>query len=501
MNYRMILYILGWVFNILSASLLLPTAVGLIYGEAEWSAYALTALLSLFLGVMLTLKKPRKTVFFAKEGYVIVALSWTVMSVVGAVPFVISKDIPNFVNALFESASGFSTTGASILTDVEACSHATIFWRSFMHWLGGMGVLVFLLAILPLVGGHNMELMKAESPGPQVGKFVPKVRRTAVILYGIYSVMTFAEFVALKLSGMPLFDSVTIAVGTAGTGGFSVTNAGVAGYTSLQQSIITVFMILFSVNFGIYYLVLMRKFRQILKNEEFRWFVIVIVFSVLCITFNITNTVYGGNFREALHHSAFSVATVVSTSGFATADFNTWPQVSKFILFVLMFMGASAGSTGGGMKVSRFIILVKSAVREIESIIHPRSVKVVRLDNKRVEDEVLRRTHAYFLTCLIVYVVSVFIISFDNFDMVTSVTAVAATMNNIGPGLGKVGPMGNYSEFSALSKLVLTFNMIAGRLEMFPMIVLLSPSTWKGSLGVVKRKTASIKRKIIGIKA
>lgn len=498
MNYRMILFILGWVLKIEAACFVLPMSFGIFYGEEEWKVYALSAVAALLLGMLVTVKKPRKTVFFAKDGYVMVALSWIVMSVTGALPFVITGEIPHFVDALFESASGFSTTGASILTDVEALSHASLFWRSFMHWIGGMGVLVFLLAIVPIAGGHSMELMKAESPGPQVGKIVPKIRKTAFILYAIYLAMTVIQFVLLLIAKMPFFDAITTAVGTAGTGGFAIKNSGFADYTMLQQGIVTVFMVLFSVNFGIYYLILMKKFRQAAKNEELRWFLIVYISATVFIALNIYKNFYGGSFFEALHHSAFSVATVVSTTGFATADFDKWPQVCKFVLFALMFMGANAGSTGGGMKVSRFIIVIKSALREIGSIIHPRSVKVVKLEGKRVEHEVTRRTMAYFITCMVVYALSVLIISFDNFDMEASLTAVAATMNNIGPGLGAVGPTGNYSAFSDLSKCVFIFDMLAGRLEMFPMLVLLSPTTWKGTPAVLKRRAVAFKRKITG---
>lgn len=498
MNYRMIMYILGWIFKIQACCLFLPMFVGIIYSEAAWKSYAAVAVVLLLFGIIFSVKKPKKMAFFAKEGYIIVAMSWILLSVTGALPFVATGEIPNFVDAVFEAASGFSTTGASVITNLDVCSHATLFWRSFMHWIGGMGVLVFLLAIVPFTGGYSMELMKAESPGPIVGKFVPKVRKTAFILYAIYIAMTFLQFIILLIAKMPGFDALTLTLGTAGTGGFSIKNSGFSEYTMLQQGIITVFMLLFSVNFSVYYLLIMKKVKQAFKIEEVKWFFIVVGVSILTITLNIYKSCYGGKIFEAFHHSAFSVATVVSTTGYATADFDSWPQLSKFILFALMFMGACAGSTGGGIKVSRFVILVKNSVREIGSIIHPRSVKVVKLDGKRVEHEVLKRTTAYFITFIAIYVTAVLIVSLDNFDMVTSLTSVAATINNIGPGLAQVGPTGNYAAFSSLSKIVFIFLMIAGRLELFPMLVLLSPTTWKGTPSVVKRKLLAFNRKITG---
>lgn len=489
MNYRMILYLLGWVMKITAVCLLLPCAVGLSYGEQEWKAYAIVALFALVIGLIMSNKKPGKNVFYAKDGFVTVALSWIGLSVVGALPFIISGEIPNYIDAVFETASGLSTTGASILTNVEALSHASLFWRSFTHWIGGMGVLVFLLAIVPMTGGHTMQLMRAESPGPTVGKFVPKIRETAFILYSIYIGLTLLQFILLLAGGMPWFDSITITMGTAGTGGFAVRNAGIAFYDSYYlQSVITVFMLLFSVNFNVYYLLLLKKFKQALNNEELKWFLSIVALSVLGITVNIVNTCYDGNVYEAFHNAAFSVASIISTTGYSTADFNTWPQFSKSILFILMFIGASAGSTGGGLKVSRLILLIKSSLREISTIVHPRGINVVKLDKKRVEHNVLKGVTSFFVVSMIVFVISVLFVSIDGYDMTTSITAVAATMNNIGPGLGLVGPTGNFSIFSPLSKLVMIFDMLAGRLEMFPMLVLFSPTIWKGSLSAVKRR-------------
>ena len=489
MNYFMILYLLGLVCIIQACSMLLPVAVGLFYGEIEWKAYAVVAAVSFVIGLALAIRKPKRNVFYAKEGFVTVALSWIVLSLAGAVPFVLTKEIPSYVDAVFEAASGFTTTGASILTNVEALSQTSLFWRSFTHWIGGMGVLVFLLAVVPLTGGHTMQLMRAESPGPSVGKFVPKVRQTAFILYSIYFAMTILEIVLLLAGGMPWFDSICTAFGTAGTGGFAIKNASIGFYHSFYlQGVVTVFMILFAVNFTVYYLLLAKKFKQAFKNEELWWFLGIVAVSVFCITLNIKNSCFGGRTYEAFHHAAFSVASVISTTGYATTDFAKWPQFSQFILFILMFIGASAGSTGGGLKVSRLVLLLKSSAREISTILHPRSVKAVKLDNKRVDPAVVKNTASFFVIAMIIYSISVFVVSLDGFDMTTSMTAVAATMNNIGPGLALVGPTGNFSAFSNLSKIVMIFDMLAGRLEYFPILVLFTPSIWKDGLLALRRK-------------
>lgn len=489
MNYFMILYLLGWVLNIQCVCLLLPVSVGIFYGEAQWKYYAIVAVVSLVLGLALTLRKPKRTVFYAKEGFVTVALSWIMMGLMGAVPFVLSGEIPSYIDAVFETISGYTTTGASILTSVEALSQCSLFWRSFSHWIGGMGVLVFLIAIVPLTGGHIMQLMRAESPGPSVEKFVPRVRQTAFILYSIYFAMTIFEIILLLAGGMPWFDSITTAFGTAGTGGFAIKNASIGFYQShYLQGVVTVFMILFGVNFSVYYLLLSKKIFQALKSEELRCYLGIIAFSIICITLNIKSQFYQGNLYEAFHNASFSVASIISTTGFAINDFSKWPQVSKFILFILMFIGASAGSTGGGIKVSRIILLVKSTFREIGSLVHPREVNLVKIDKKRVSDDIIKGTKAYFVMIMMIYVVSVFLVSFNGFDMTTTLSAVAATLNNIGPGLELVGPAENFSGFSTLSKIVLIFDMLAGRLELFPMLVLFSPHTWKGSFGAIKRR-------------
>ena len=489
MNYRMILYLLGWVLNIQGLCFLLPVAVGIFYAEAQWQYYALMTLVSLVCGVLLILKKPKRTVFYTKEGFVTVALAWLLMSLTGAAPFTLSKEIPSYLDAVFEMASGYTTTGASILTNIERYTHCALFWRSFSHWIGGMGVLVFLIAIVPLTGGHIMSLMKAESPGPSVEKFVPRVRQTALILYSIYFAMTVLEVMLLLAGGMPWFDAITTAFGTAGTGGFSIRSQSLGYYDSYYlQGVVTVFMLLFGVNFSFYYLLLSGNIKKALKSEEVRWYFGIVAFSIICITWNIYRQFHGDNVFDAFHHAAFSVASVISTTGFATVDFALWPTASRFILFVLMFIGACAGSTGGGLKVSRIILLVKSSVREILSIVHPRGVNVVKLDKKRVSEDVIKGTSSYFILCILIFVVSVMVVSFDGYDFTTSLSAVAATLNNIGPGFEIVGPTGNYAAFSPLSKLVLIFDMLAGRLELFPMLILFSPHIWKGSLSAIQRR-------------
>ena len=476
----MILYLMGWVFNIVSACLLLPIAVGMFYGEVQWKYYLAVALVSLAAGLILSHKKPKRNVFYAKEGFVTVAMTWIILSLVGAVPFYVTGEIPSYVDAVFETASGFSTTGASILTNVEALSRTALFWRSFTHWIGGMGVLVFLIAIVPLTGGHTMQLMKAESPGPSVGKIVPKVRQTAFILYAIYTALTVLEGVLLGLGGMPIFDSVTTALATAGTGGFAIRGASMAFYQSYYlQGVVTVFMILFGVNFNVYYLLLLKKFKDAFKNEEFLWYTGIIAFSVLCITLNIRNAVYAGNTFEAFHHTAFSVASVISTTGFATADFVLWPHFSQMILIMIMFCGACAGSTGGGMKCSRVLILLRSIRREVHHIIHPRSVEVIKLDGKVVEEDTVHSIMIFIGAYLLVIMSAGLIISLNGVSFPVSFSSALTCVSNVGPGLDVVGPSGNFAAFSGLSKLVMSLTMIVGRLDIFPVLVLFSRSTWR----------------------
>lgn len=477
MNYSIISYILGWVLTIESIFMFIPCIVAAIYREKEGFAFLIVALLCLAIGLLRIRKKTKSQVFYAKEGFVTVALSWIIMSIFGALPFVINRDIPSFTDALFETISGFTTTGASILSDVEALSHCSLFWRSFTHWIGGMGVFVFLLAILPLTGGYNMHLMRAESPGPSVGKFVPKVRETAKILYAIYIVMTLVEVILLLSAGMPLFDSLTVSFGTAGTGGFGIKNTSIADYNMVIQAIISIFMILFGVNFGAYFLLLGNNKKDAFKLEEVHWYLTIIAGAVAIITINTKDMFH--NLFTAFHHALFQVASVITTTGYSTTDFDLWPQLSRAVLVIVMFIGACAGSTGGGIKVSRIIILVKSVKQELGYFIHPRSVKVIKMDNKPLSANSIRGVNAFFVTYTLIFVASLLIITFDNFDLVTNFTAVTATLNNIGPGLKLVGPTGNFGIFSPVAKYILMFDMLAGRLELYPILLLFTPSVWK----------------------
>ena len=490
MNYLIIFYILGFVIKIEGILLLFPTVAGLIYGEKEFFSFLICAVGCLLIGGLATLKKPKNQVFFAKEGFVTVALSWIVVSIFGAIPFVLNGDIPRFTDAFFETASGFTTTGASILTNVEALSHASLFWRSFTHWIGGMGILVFLLSLLPIAGGATMHLMRAESPGPQVGKIVPKIKDTALILYIIYSVLTVLEMIILICGKMPVFDAITLSLGTAGTGGFAVKNTGLAEYSAFSQYVIAIFMIMFGINFNAYFLIMKKRFKDAFRVEEVRWYLGIIIFSVAVITLNTLGAFE--TVEEAFRHALFQVGSLITTTGFSTIDYNAfYPAICKIFVVILMFCGACAGSTGGGTKVSRIVILAKSVRAEISRIVHPNAVKKVRFEGKPVEELVLRSISLYFAAYLFIFVSSLIIISFDNFDFTTNFTAVLSAFNNIGPGLSKVGPAGNFSEFSNLSKYVLSFDMIAGRLEIFPMLILLSPATWRRSAILRKHKKAA----------
>ena len=457
--------------------MLLPCAIALIFHETAGWYFVGIGLLCGVIGWTLGHKRPTNTVFYAKEGFVSVALSWIVLSLFGAMPFYLSREIPRFEDALFEVISGFTTTGTSILPDVEALSHCMLVWRSFTHWIGGMGVLVFLLAILPMASGYNMHIMRAESPGPSVGKLVPRVKTTAKILYLIYFAMTVIQMVLLFFSGMPWFDTLCISLGTAGTGGFGILNSSCGSYTLFQQAVITVFMILFGVNFNFYYLMLIKKPKEALQSEEVRYYFGIILVSALLIAWNIRGQF--ANIFLAFHHALFQVGSVITTTGFSTVDFDLWPSFAKWILVTLMFMGACAGSTGGGLKVSRVVIAFKTASREIQSLIHPRSIKVLKFEGKTVDQSIIKSLGAYLAGYFVVFFVSVLIVSLDNMDLETNFTAIAATFNNIGPGLAKAGPTCNFAFFSPLSKFVMMFDMLAGRLELFPMLVLFSPRTWR----------------------
>ena len=477
MNYSIVLYILGCVLKFESAFLVLPALVGLIYREHASVSYLAVAVLCLILGGLLTHKKPRSANLYTREGFVAVALSWIIMSIFGAIPFVLTGDIPFYVDALFETISGFTTTGSSILTDVESISKASLFWRSFSHWIGGMGVFVFIMAILPMMGGSTMNLMKAESPGPSVSKLVPHVKDTAKILYGIYIAITICEATILRALGMPLFDSLTTTFGTVGTGGFGIRNDSIAGYSPAIQITITVFMILSGINYTAYFYILTGKIKELFKIEEVRWYLAIIFGSVAVITWNV-RSLYP-TFSETLRHAFFQVGSIITTTGYATTDFDLWPALSKTLLVTLMFIGACAGSTSGGIKVSRILILLKTIRKELSLIIHPRQVKKIRMDGHPVDHETLRSANVFLVVYFVLLLTSMLLISVDEFDFSTNFTSVVTVLNNIGPGLNLVGPTQNFSIFSPFSKFVLMFDMLAGRLELFPMMILLMPSTWK----------------------
>lgn len=485
MNGSIIRKILGYVLILEGALLFLPCIVGLIYHESEYKTYLICAVVTLAIGALIAVKKAKNNVFYLKEGCTATALSWIVLSVFGAVPFVLTGEISHFVDALFETVSGFTTTGASILTDVEALSHASLFWRSFTHWIGGMGVLVFLLAVVQMSGGSNMNLMRAESPGPSVGKLVPKMRYTARILYILYFALTVLEIVFLVCGDMPVFDAITASLGTAGTGGFGIKADSMASYSTYVQWVITIFMALFGVNFNFYYFLIFRQFGKALKMEEVRAYFGVIIFSTVAVVINTYHLF--DNLSDAITHSAFQVASIITTTGYSTVDFDMWPSFSKAILVLLMFIGACAGSTGGGIKVSRFLVALKTVNKEIQSYLHPKNIKKITLDGKAVEHEILRSTNVFIITYFVIFVFSMLVISIENYDLVTNFTAVAATINNIGPGLELVGPSRNFGQFTDLSKLVLIFDMLAGRLELFPILLLFSPRLW---IDTFKRKTA-----------
>ncbi len=467
--------------------LILPLIVALIYGEDTIPSFLITMAVLCIIGLVLIKLKPKDKTIYARDGLTIVALGWIIMSVFGALPFFISGEIPNYIDALFETVSGFTTTGSSILSDVEILSKSILFWRSFTHWIGGMGVLVFVMAVLPLAGGGgDLHLMRAESPGPEVGKLVPKSNKTARILYLIYSFLTVACMVLLLIGGMPLFDSICLSFGTAGTGGFGILNDSIASYSPFCQGVITVFMILFGVNFNFYFLLIIKRFKDAIKSEEVRTYFLIIAASILVIAVNVKD--YFDTFWEAIHHSAFQVGAIITTTGYATTDFNQWPELSRTIIILLMCIGACAGSTGGGFKIARVILLFKHARKEVRSVSHPRNVRVLKFENAKVKDETLRSTTAYLVIYVALICLSFFIVSLDDFDTTTSLTSVISCFNNIGPNLaskivtpdstfyGAGGPYSNFGIFSNLSKIVLILDMLFGRLEIFPLIVLLSPS-------------------------
>lgn len=480
MNLAMVRYLLGWMLGVEAVFLLFPALTALIYQEHEIGAFLSAALLCAVICWLLCRRKPENTRFYAREGFVTVACCWIVLALTGALPFLLTGEIASPIDALFETISGFTTTGATILSDVEALSHASLLWRSLTHWVGGMGVLVFMLAILPLAGGHTIYLMRAESPGPSVTKLSPHLRDTALTLYAIYFGLTVLQIVLLLFGGMPFFDALNTALATAGTGGFGIWNTSMAHYNSFYlQAVVTVFMILFGINFSFYFLLLTRRWRAAFQIEEVRLYLGVILASAVVIGLNIRPMFH--SIWESLHHAFFQVGSIITTTGFSTVDFDQWPALSKCILVILMLIGACAGSTGGGIKCSRILLMGKSVRKEMHFLIHPRSIRVNQMDGHRVQHEVMRSVNVFLIAYCMIFLVSVLLLSLSNEEMITNFTAVAATLNNVGPGLAMVGPTCNFSFFSPLSKIVLMFDMLAGRLELFPMLLLFAPATWRRS--------------------
>lgn len=482
MNHKMIFYTLGQILKLEAALLVLPFAVSLIYGEFEILAFVIPIAISVGLGFLLTIKKPATTNFYAKDGFVIVGLSWIVLSVIGCLPFIISGAIPKFFDALFETISGFTTTGATILdgTRIEGLTHGMAFWRCFTHWIGGMGVLVFVLAILPNADGKSIHILRAESPGPQVGKLVSKIRITARILYLIYIAITVTEIIFLVCGDMNLFEAIVHTFSTAGTGGFSTKADSIGAFSAYSQVVIGIFMLLFGMNFNLFYLLLLGNIKSVLKNEELRWYLGIAIAATIIVTFNVF---YGYDritpIGETIRNAFFSVSSIMTTTGFCTANYDLWPTLSKSILIVLMFIGSMAGSTGGGLKVSRIVILFKSFKREIKKLLHPNIVEPVKVDGKGIDDGVVKAVNSYFVAIIVIFLLACLLISIDGFSIATNITAVAACLNNVGPGLEMVGPIGNYSAFSIFSKIVLSLSMLVGRLEVYPILMLFNPRTYR----------------------
>lgn len=478
MNRRMVLNTVGHILLAEAALLILPAIVSVIYGEDCLWHFLFTIGVALLLGIVLKFaSRPDSKVIYAKEGFVIVSYAWVLMSAIGALPFFLSGEIPNYVDAFFETVSGFTTTGASILTNIEAMSHGLLFWRSFTHWIGGMGVIVFVMAIIPNIADRSMNIMKAEVPGPIVGKLVPKARETARILYLIYVGMTVIMALMLICGGMPVFDSVVHTFGTAGTGGFGIKADSITSYSPYCQWVITVFMLLFALNFNLYYLMLMKKFKSVFKSTELWFFLGLVGLSIGIITFNVY-PMYSG-FEETIRTSSFQVATIISTTGYATTDFNLWPGLSKSILLLLMIVGGCAGSTAGGLKNARVVMLIKTVYRELKKLLHPRSVRAVNMEAKRVDEQTLSGVTSYFAIYIMCIITIFILLSIEPFGIETNLSATLACFNNIGPGLGVVGPTGSYADYSMFSKILLSIAMLLGRLEIFPLILGLNPLAWK----------------------
>lgn len=493
MNYRIIAYLIGWALKIEALAMLIPGVIAAFSGEDTFLWFFVVGSAAFLLGTFLSGKRFRKGNLYSREGYVSTAVVWILISLVGALPFFLSGRMPNYLDAVFEVVSGFTTTGASVLSDVETLGYGLLFWRSLTHWLGGMGVIVLLLAVLPFTGsGSHMQLMKAESPGPKVSKLVPKVRETALVLYAIYTGMTLLMIFSYLLSGMPVFDAFCIGFGTAGTGGFAVRNSGMGEYGLASQILITIWMLLFGVNFGIYYLVINKRLKDALKSEELRWYLLIILSAVVLMTlityfsgrFTVDGNevmneeLFGSNFYYCFHHSAFTVSSIITTTGFSTVDFGIWPTAARVIILMLMVVGASGGSTGGGIKVSRIVLFFKQAAKELHMLIHPNATKLVLFEGKPVEHSVIRSVNNFLFLYLLIAGASILLVSFDTHNFETAFSAVLATLNNIGPGLSAVGPMNNYAGFNPFSKIVLIFDMLLGRLEILPILLAINLKTY-----------------------
>ncbi len=478
MNFAMVLKNLGKLLVCEALSIVPAALVSIYYKENEFWSFLYTIIILIVLGVILIRIKAKNKNIYSRDGFAIVAIGWILLSFFGALPFYFSGAIPSLVDSFFEASSGFTTTGATILGEIESLSRGILFWRSFTHWIGGMGVLVLVMAILPSAGAGSMQIMKAESPGPNPGKLVPKVKETAKILYGIYLIITLVQLILLKVSGLPLFDSIIHTLGTVGTGGFSNRNISVGAYNNIAaEIIITVFMLICGANFALHYQLLKGNIRGFFKDGEFKLYIFIVTMSIILITFNLNGNIYN-SVKESLRHASFQVASIITTTGYATVDFNTWPSLSKLILLLLMFVGGCAGSTAGGMKNIRILLLFKAAKRDLLKIIHPKAVYTVTLQGKAVNEQTLSEVLGFFFMYVIIFCFSILIVSFEGKDIVTTISSVATTLGNVGPGLEIVGPMGNFSSFTVFSKLIFSFCMIVGRLEIYPMILLLMPRFW-----------------------
>ena len=479
MNYKMVLKVLGNVLLYESILLLIPLGIALAYGDGDSLAFLITIILMMPIALVLKKMNIEGKEMYAKEGFLTVGLTWIVISALGALPFVISGAIPSFIDAFFETVSGFTTTGATILAEIESLPRGILFWRSFTHWIGGMGFLIFILALVPSLGSNTIYLLRAESPGPNPGKIVPKISETAKILYIIYLILTIVQTILLMMAGLSAYDAIIHALGTAGTGGFSNMNTSVAAFSSPSvEWIITIFMILFGINFALYFQVIRGNIKGFFKSEELKYYLLMILVSIIFITINILGF-NNGNLNDSIRQSSFQVASIITTTGYATVDFNLWPTLSKIIILMLMISGSMAGSTGGGVKTIRIVIMLKAVRRGIDKILHPKRVQRVKIDGKVVDEETISGVFLFLGAYIVIFLISIFIVAFDGFDLITTSTAVLTSISNVGPGFEMVGPIGNFSAFSPLSKIVLSFCMLAGRLEIYPMLIIFSKSIWK----------------------